>query len=288
MLKNNSIIKKINNKGMIALSLAFVLSAIIVIAVSIITMTIFREIKIGEEIKNASIAFYLAETGIEKAKHRVLREGICKSMLDPPTICLDINREKCFRFDAIQQGNICNITAYGSFREINRTLTASVPFPPLPLAVAIVEFTADTRIALTGEPENLFIRLNSRADRLEVSGPVLTANVPSGSSFTLGTLTRNVLGITPSDGGTVVLTFDTGHFGIDSFIDQWTLRSDIINTRVDLLIGVPLPNRYYLIRVDGVKYGFFKADALGYVSFTYIFIGGLPERIFTIEQKDRP
>ena len=286
MLKNNSIIKKINNKGMIALSLAFVLSAIIVIAVSIITMTIFREIKIGEEIKNASIAFYLAETGIEKAKHGVLR-GTCEDM--PRPRCLDEPKnKKCFRFDAIQQGNICNITAYGNFGEINRTLTASVPFPPLPLAVAIVEFTAGTRIALTGEPENLFIRLNSRADRLEVSGPVLTANVPSGNSFTLGTLTRNVLGITPSDGGTVVLTFDTGHFGIDSFIDQWTLRSDIINTRVDLLIGVPLPNRYYLIRVDGVKYGFFKADALGYVSFTYIFIGGLPERVFTIEQRDRP
>ena len=285
MLKNNFKIKKRDNKGMIALSLAFVLSAIIVIAVSIITMTIFREIKIGEEIKNASIAFYLAETGIEKAKNEI-QKGNCLSITQ---ICLDEPKnKKCFRFDAIQQGNICNITAYGNFGEINRTLTASVPFPPLPLAVAIVEFTAGTRIALTGEPENLFMRPDSRADRLEISGPVLTANVPSGSSFTLGTLTRNVLGMTPSDGGTVVLTFDTGHFGIDSFIDQWTLRSDIINTRVDLLIGVPLPNRYYLIRVDGVKYGFFKADALGYVSFTYIFIGGLPERVFTIEQRDRP
>jgi hypothetical protein len=119
-----------HNRGIVSLNLALILSSIIIIAIMMVAMIMFGKIKIAGETREATIAFYLAETGIEKARHQVRHHGICSSI---SPICLNPPKNnKCFWFEAIRSPPHCHITAHGSYRDGRRTISMTVPIPPPP------------------------------------------------------------------------------------------------------------------------------------------------------------
>jgi hypothetical protein len=125
-----------HNRGIISLNLAVILSSIIIIAIMMVAMIIFGKIKIAGETREATIAFYLAETGIEKARHQVRHHNICSSI---SPICLNPPKNnKCFWFIVTPTPpppaipTVCHITAKGSYRDGRRTISMTVPIPPPP------------------------------------------------------------------------------------------------------------------------------------------------------------
>jgi len=149
---------------------------------------------------------------------------------------------------------------------------------------AKVQFTANAIIDLTGLDTTLYALSGSECDSLTVSGPTLSVDIPSGSSFTLGTASQNVLRLTPS-GGKVTLTFSSNYFS-SGYVSQWTASSLIADTKVNFLVGVPERNADYLIKVDGQKLAYFRSSDTKEVSFTYS--GGFSSKIFEILREDQP
>lgn len=88
---------------------------------------------------------------------------------------------------------------------------------------AQVQFTADTKIDLSGIGDtSLYALKNSECDSLTVGDPdlkTLKVDIPSSSSFALGTADHNVLKLTPS-GGTVTLIFNSDYFS-SGYVSQW-------------------------------------------------------------------
>ena len=148
---------------------------------------------------------------------------------------------------------------------------------------AQVQFTEDTRLDLVGLDTALYVKANSECDSLTVSGSLLTVNLPSGSNFTLKT-TTDVLGLTPS-GGSVTLDFDTAYF-TSGYVSQWKVSSSVTNAFVSFSVRVAEANADYLVKVDGINYGYYTSNSSGIVSFNYT--GGFSSKIFTITRKDRP
>ena len=148
---------------------------------------------------------------------------------------------------------------------------------------AKVEFTADTKLGFTNVPVDVYVKSESECDSLTVSASILTVNLPSGSNFTLKT-TTDVLGLTPS-GGSVTLDFDTAYF-TSGYVSQWKVSSSVTNAFVSFSVGVAEANADYLVKVDGINYGYYTSNSGGIVSFNYT--GGFSSKIFTITRKDRP
>ena len=96
---------------------------------------------------------------------------------------------------------------------------------------AQIQFIEDAELDLSGLSSTLYTKSGSECDSLTVSGSTLNADVPEGSSFTLGTSNHNVLKLTPS-GGTASLTFNTGYLSASSYLSQWTVGSSIGSTQV--------------------------------------------------------
>ena len=148
---------------------------------------------------------------------------------------------------------------------------------------AKVDFTADTKLGFTNVPVDVYVKSGSKCDSLTVSNSILTVNLPSGSNFTLKT-TTDVLGLTPS-GGSVTLDFDTAYF-TSGYVSQWKVSSSVTNAFVSFSVGVAEANADYLVKVDGINYGYYTSNSSGIVSFNYT--GGFSSKIFTITRKDRP
>jgi len=150
---------------------------------------------------------------------------------------------------------------------------------------AKVRFTANTEVDLSGLSAALYILSGSECDQLTVSGSTLTSDIPSGSSFSLGTSGHTVLSLTPS-GGTASLTFNSGFLSSSGYLSQWTVGSSVASTKVSFTVGVSERNADYLVKVDGQRLNYFKSSSAGQVSFTYK--GGFSSKIFEIIREDRP
>jgi peptidoglycan hydrolase-like protein with peptidoglycan-binding domain len=155
---------------------------------------------------------------------------------------------------------------------------------PCLVFAADVQFAEDTKLDLSGLSTTLYAKANSECDSLTVSGSTLTVDVPAGSTFTLGTASYLVLGLTPS-GGTVTLTFDSGYFS-SGYVSQWTASSGVTSASVSFSVGVSEANADYLVKVDGINLGYFESNSSGVVSFSYT--GGFSSKVFTIIREDRP
>jgi len=155
---------------------------------------------------------------------------------------------------------------------------------PLTVLAANVQFTADSIVEFSPSvTPTLYILSGSEADQFTISGSTLTVDIPDSSTFTLGTTSYKVLRLTPS-GGTISLTFNSDYYS-SGYASQWTLGSSTSNTQVSILIGASQPNSSYLVKVDGLDYGYFDANSSGEVTLTYT--AGFSNKTFTIERKDR-
>lgn len=148
---------------------------------------------------------------------------------------------------------------------------------------AQVSFSEDTQLNLSGLT-TLYVKSGSTADSLNVSGSALTADIPSGSTFTLGAASYNVLSLTPSDASTT-LTFDNAYFG-SGYVSQWAVGSSVSSAQVSFSVAASETNADYLVKIDGNNLGYYTSNSSGVVSFTYT--GGFSNKTFTITRQNRP
>jgi len=138
----------------------------------------------------------------------------------------------------------------------------------LPSAFAAnVQFTSNSIIDLTGLSTTLYALSGSECDSLTVNGSTLTVDIPSASTFTLGTASHNVLGLTPS-GGTITLTFDSSHFA-DGYINQWTEASSDPTATITHTISGLLAMRNYQITANNAVLTALSASTSGNINLTY-------------------
>lgn len=149
-------------------------------------------------------------------------------------------------------------------------------------ATGAVSFTEDTIVSLSGISDgSLLIASSSQATSVDVTGAVLNVSaIPNGDSFILKTPTStNALKLTPS-GGTLDLIFNSANLSV-GYITEWTVTS-ISTTTVAHIVGVPLANTWYNIKIGGTILNSYQSSAGGEVSFTYS--GGWSTKVFTIER----
>jgi hypothetical protein len=151
---------------------------------------------------------------------------------------------------------------------------------------AEVTFNADTQLDLSGLPTTLYIKSGSQCDSFSVSGAILNVDIPSASTFTLGTAGYTVLSLAPS-GGALTLNFDTSNF-TTAYITKWIASSITADTTVSFSVGVPKANTYYWISADGVSLGYHLSNSSAVVSFTYHYQDGFSSVIFEITRGDPP
>jgi hypothetical protein len=147
---------------------------------------------------------------------------------------------------------------------------------------AKIQFTADTIIDLSGTDTTLYALTGSEADSITVSGSTLTADIPAGSYFTLGTGNNTVLETTPS-GNAATLTFATIYLS-SGYVSQWTVSSS--GTGVSFLVGVPEANADYLVKANGEKYNYYKSTGAKEISFSYT--GDLTRKAFEVIRENQP
>ena len=143
-----------------------------------------------------------------------------------------------------------------------------------------VQFTSDTIIDLTGNPQTLYTESGSECDLLQVSGSTLTATIGDAQNFTLKTATYKVLKLTPS-GGSLTLTFDSANFST-GYISQWTEESATPGLTTAHIVGVPKASTNYAVLVQDSFYGTYQSSAQKEISFTYD--GGYTARVFKIRE----
>ena len=142
---------------------------------------------------------------------------------------------------------------------------------------ATVEFTADTELSITGGSPTLYINTGSACDTLTISGTTLETDVPSGSTFTLGTASRTVLALTPS-GGTTTLSFDTTYYTC-GYVTQWVASSSVSSATTSFSVG-GIANEDYTVSVDGSELGSYRTNGSGVMTFSYT--GGYSAKTFTV------
>lgn len=155
-------------------------------------------------------------------------------------------------------------------------------FPARANPAGTVSFTADTIVNLSGiSSGSLYVASSSQATSINISGGTLTVSgIPDGDSFTLKTPTSTIaLKLTPS-GGNLDLTFSSSSLST-GYVSQWTLTATGAAT-VAHIVGAPLANTWYAIKVDDVHLDSYQSDSSGEVSFTYS--SGWSTKVFTIEQ----
>jgi len=148
---------------------------------------------------------------------------------------------------------------------------------------ANVQFTSNSIIDLSGLSTTLYALSDSECDSLTVNSSTLTVNIPSGSTFTLGTASHNVLRLIPS-GGNVVLTLDSSNIS-NGYVSQWTVNSSSSPT-VSFLVGSLTSNVSYLTKADNTAIDYYSSNASGEISFNSSVSS--VNKTFTIENKDRP
>jgi len=145
-----------------------------------------------------------------------------------------------------------------------------------------LQFTANTIIDLSGTDTTLYALSGSEADSITVSGSTLTADIPAGSHFTLGTGNNTVLKTTPS-GNAVSLNFNTIYLS-SGYVSQWTISGS--GTGVSFLVGVPEANADYLVKANGEKYNYYKSTGAKEISFSYT--GDLTRKAFEVIRENQP
>ncbi|MFA5128332.1 MAG: LamG-like jellyroll fold domain-containing protein [Patescibacteria group bacterium] len=120
----------------------------------------------------------------------------------------------------------------------------------------------------------------SEWDWMNVTANLLTVNVSSTKSLTLGTAATNTIKITPSV-GEITLAFNDSDIS-NGYTDQWTASSTISTTTIDYVVAVSKNNTWYSIKVDGSHFNSYQSDSTGKITFTYN--GGFSAKTFTVAE----
>jgi hypothetical protein len=143
---------------------------------------------------------------------------------------------------------------------------------------AIVNFTSDTIISLTGLTTSLYVKSGSSCDSLVVNGTSLTSIIPANASFILKG-SSDILSVNSSVGDTT-LVVDSSNFS-SGYLNQWALTNLTTNS-VNISVAVPPSGLQYILKVNGEIYGYYDYNSNGLVNFNYT--GSLAStKIFSVE-----
>lgn len=145
--------------------------------------------------------------------------------------------------------------------------------------------TEDVKLDISDLPVDLYLFAGSQFDQIQFPATnTVTATMPVQANLKIGNTLAKALAVTPGTTSTI-LTFLNTDINSSGYISSWKLSTDDTNS-VSVNLGVDIPSRDYLVRVDGIEWSYIQADAAQYLNFTYSLDPG--QHTFTIERRDRP
>ncbi len=133
-------------------------------------------------------------------------------------------------------------------------------------SAANIEFTQDAELNFSSLATSTYVKSGSECDSLITSSSTLTAEIPAGSSFTIGTASLDSLKVTPSN-ASATLSFSQGNISSDGFIIQWTVAGNS-TTSVGFVVKVAERDVEYLVTVDDEELDYY-VSAGRQISFSY-------------------